>query len=130
MFKRLTMAAAALTLSAGAATAQDAPPVLSVDDSLICAGLFYAQSTLPENAGYAEGVETYRSVTRVFLTRAEMLAAREGKGTEGHTERAAEVATSLIATVDAAADSSARHAVIATWQDLENMCIAGGQVPV
>lgn len=128
--KRLTMmAVVALTLTGGVAAAQDAPPVLSVDDSLICAGLFFAQSTLPENAAYAEGVETYREVTGVFLDRAEILAAREGKGTEGHTERAAEVAASLVGMVDAAPDAAGRQAVIADWQGLEDLCIAGGQIP-
>ena len=117
--------AIALTITAGAQTA----PVLSVDDSLFCAGLFFAQSTLPENAGYAEGVQAYRDGTRVFLNRAEILAAREGKGTEGHVDRAAEVATALIALVDAAPDASARYAVIAEWQPAENECIAGGREP-
>lgn len=129
MFKRLTMAVAVLALTAGAATAQEAPPVLSVDDSLICAGLAYAQSTLPENAGYADGVKAYQDMVRVFLTRAEILAAREGKGTDGHVERAAEVADTLLAQVNAAADPSGRYAVIADWQPLEDLCIAGGRQP-
>lgn len=129
MIQRVTMAVAALTLSAGAAMAQDAPPVLTVDDSLICAGLFYAHSTLPENASYAEGVQNYREMTRVFLDRAEILASREGKGTDGHIERAAEVATTLIAKVDAAADASGRYAAIAEWQPLEDLCVAGGLQP-
>ena len=129
MFERLTMAAAVLALTAGAATAQEAPPVLSVDESLICAGLAYVQSTLPENAGYADGVKAYQDMTRVFLTRAEILAAREGKGTEGHVERAAEVADTLLAQVNAAPDASARYSVIAEWQPLEDLCIAGGREP-
>ncbi|MFN4091273.1 MAG: hypothetical protein ACK4FG_00075 [Brevundimonas sp.] len=129
MFKRLMTAAAALTLTAGAARAQEAPPVLSVDDSLICAGLAYAQSTLPENAGYAEGVQAYQEMVRVFLRRAEILAAREGKGTDGHVERAAEVADTLLGQVNAAADASGRYAVIADWQPIEDLCIAGGREP-
>ena len=130
--KRAVMTAAAavaLALGGGAATAQDTAPVLSIDDSLICAGLFFAHSTLPENAGYAEGVQTYREVTRVFLDRAKILSAREGKGTEGHNERVAEVAASLVGMVDAATDASGRQAVIAEWQELEDLCIAGGQTP-
>ncbi len=124
----IAVAALAAGLAAPAAAPnQDAP--LSIDDSLICAGLFYAQSTLPENAGYAEGVEAYRNVTATFLKRAEILAVRDGSSTEGHIPRAAEVAELLIGQVDAAADASGRYAVIATWSDLEAMCIAGGQQP-
>lgn len=129
MFKRLMTAVAALALTAGAATAQEAPPVLSIDDSLICAGLAYAHSTLPENAGYADGVKAYQDMTRVFLNRAQILAAREGQGTDGHVERAAEVAQTLLDMVNAAPDASGRYAVIAEWQPLEDMCIAGGQAP-
>ena len=124
----ITIAALAAGLAFPAA-AQDQAVPLSIDDSLICAGLFYAQSTLPENAGYAEGVEAYRSITATFLTRAEILAGRDGSSTEGHIPRAAEVAELLIATVDAAADPAGRYEVIATWSDLEEMCIAGGQQP-
>lgn len=130
MQRQTIVAVAALMLSGGSAVAQDAPPVLSVDDSLICAGLFFAQASLPENVSLAENVTTYRQVTTVFLDRAEILAAREGKGVEGHTERVAAVASSLIAMVDAAPDPSGRQAVIAEWQELEDLCIAGGRVPV
>ena len=125
----MTAAILAVTGSAGAAVAQDPPPVLTVDDSLICAGVFYAQSTLPENAGYPEGVENYRSMTRTFLTRAEILAGREGKGTDGHIERAAQVADMLIGRVDAAADAGARMTEITSWQSLEELCISGGMQP-
>ncbi len=128
MLKPLTMAAAILFTTSGVAAAQNAP-VLSVDDSLFCAGLAYAQSTLPENAGYAEGVQAYQDMTRVFLRRAEILAGRLGQGTEGHVERAAEVATALIALVDQAPDASARYRVIAEWQPAEDECIAGGRQP-
>lgn len=128
--KHLMIPTMALALAAlgSAAAAQDAAP-LTIDDSLICAGVFYAQSTLPENAGYAEGVENYRSMTRTFLTRAEILAGREGKNTDGHIERAAEVADLLIGRVNAAGDASARLTEINSWQSLEQTCIEGGMKP-
>jgi len=128
----IALAAFAAAL-AGPAAAQDqtAPQTapMSIEDSLICAGLFYVHSTLPENASFAEGVETYRNITATFLTRAEILAGREGKPTDGHVERAAEVADMLLGQVNAAPDASARYAVIASWNELEDACIAGGQQP-
>lgn len=128
--KLMIIAVAALAAGLAApAVAQDQAAPLSIDDSLICAGLFFAQSTLPENAGYAEGVEAYRNITATFLTRAEILAGRDGSSTEGHIPRAAEVAELLIAQVDAAPDPAGRYAVISTWSELEEMCIAGGQQP-
>ena len=129
MKRAIVTAAAVLALSGGAATAQDAPAALSIDDSLICAGLFFVKSTLPEYADQPGAHRTYREVTDVFLDRAEILAAREGKGVEGHSDRFADVAGALAGMIDAAPDAAGRQAVIFEWQELEDLCIEGGQTP-
>lgn len=128
--KRLMITALSVALmgAAGSAAAQDAPPVLSIDDSLICAGVFFAQSQLPENAGYPEGVENYRQMTKVFLDRAGILADRTGESTDGHIERAAGVTDTLLTSVNAKTDSLERMDVINSWRPLEDHCIAGGRV--
>lgn len=117
---------AASAMGAGAAAAQNAP--LTIDDSLTCAGIFFTQSQLPENAAYPEGVENYRQMTKVFLDRAGILAGRTGESTEDHIERAASITSMLLGEVDAAEGASARYAVILSWQPAEDECIAGGRV--
>ena len=102
--------------------------MLSIDDSLICAGVFFAQSQLPENAPYAEGVENYRQMTKVFLDRAAILAGRTGESTDWHIERAAGVTDTLLNGINAKTDPGERMDVILSWRPLEDHCIAGGRV--
>lgn len=123
----LALAAAALA-SPSAARTQDAP-VLSVDDSLICAGLFFAHSKLPENANIPDAVSTYESMTVTMIRRAEILAGRLGESTDGHVDRAAEVADQLLALVDAETTPAARMEQINSWNQLEDLCVAGGSQP-
>lgn len=128
--KRVMIATMALALvgTAGSAVAQDPAPVLSIDDSLICAGVFFAQSQLPENANYPDGVENYRKMTKVFLDRAAILAGRTGENTDWHIERAATVTDTLLTGINAKTDALERMDVINSWRPLEDHCIAGGRV--
>lgn len=121
--------AATFTIGAGSALAQDPAP-LTIDDSILCAGLFFAQSKLPENASYPEGVEVYREFTATFMRRAEILSERQGLPTDTIIERIAETSVSLTAMVDEAEGPMARMDVINGWSAAEKECVDGGLRPV
>lgn len=120
----------AVALMFTAAPVQDAPaqnaPVLSIEDSLTCAGLFFAQSQLPENEKIPGAVDNYRQITKVFLDRAAILAERQGLSTDSHIETAASVTDFLLGEVNAKTDQIERYQVIAGWQGAEDECVAGG----
>lgn len=130
VYRALSLAiVAAFTMGTSPALAQD-PAALTIDNSILCAGLFFAHSQLPENASYPEGVENYRQLTGTFMRRAEILSERQGLETDTIIERIAAVTTTLIEMVDAAEGDLARMEVITCWNGAEDECIAGGQRPV
>jgi len=125
----LAAVAAAFVMSANPALAQDPAP-LTIDNSITCAAIFWTHSQLPENAGYADGVEAYREFTATFMRRAEILSEREGLPTDTIIERIAETSVALTAMVDEAEGPMARMEVINSWSAAEKECIDGGLRPV
>ena len=85
----------ALSLASVGAPSQDpAIEPLDLDDSIACAGIFFAHSRQPEIAAL-DGVQIYEDMTVVFLDRAEALGGRVGLTRENVIERAAGISDQL-----------------------------------
>ena len=121
---------AALTIALAGPSVQD-PPVepLSLDDSIACAGIFFAHSRQPEIEAL-DGVQIYEDMTVVFLDRAEVLGGRVGLTPDDVIERAAAISDQLTGILGQQETPEARESMLEEWFEVEQLCVAGGQVPI
>ncbi|MFW2342710.1 hypothetical protein [Brevundimonas sp.] len=121
---------AALSLALGGLSLQD-PTVepLNLEDSISCAGIFFAHSRQPEIAAL-DGVQIYEDMTVVFLDRAETLGARVGLTREDVIERAASISDRLSGILGQQGTPEARESMLEEWFEVEQLCVAGGQLPI
>lgn len=120
----------ALSLASVGAPSQDpAIEPLDLDDSIACAGIFFAHSRQPEIAAL-DGVQVYEDMTVVFLDRAEALGGRAGLTRENVIERAAAISDQLTGILGQQETPEARESMLEDWFEVEQLCIAGGQLPI
>lgn len=120
----------ALSLSLTGLPAQDpAVEPLNLEDSIACAGIFFAHSRQPEIAAL-DGVQIYEDMTVVFLDRAEVLGGRVGLTPDDVIERAAAISDQLTGILGQQSTPEARQAMLEDWFAVEQVCVAGGQVPI
>jgi len=120
----------ALSLAFVGAPSQDpAIEPLDLDDSIACAGIFFAHSRQPEIAAL-DGVQVYEDMTVVFLDRAEALGGRAGLTRENVIERAAAISDQLTGILGQQETPEARGSMLEDWFEVEQLCIAGGQLPI
>ncbi|MEH6697433.1 MAG: hypothetical protein V7672_01910 [Brevundimonas sp.] len=120
----------ALSLSLAGLPAQD-PTVepLDLEDSIVCAGIFFAHSRQPEIEAL-DGVQIYEDMTVVFLERAEVLGGRVGLTPDDVIERAAAISDQFTGILGQQSTPEAREAMLEDWFDVEQVCVAGGQLPI
>jgi hypothetical protein len=120
----------ALSLTLVGPPAQDpAVEPLNLDDSIACAGIFFAHSRQPEIAAL-DGVQIYEDMTVVFLDRAEVLGGRVGLTREDVIERAAGVSDTATNALGQQSSPEARESMLEDWFAVEQVCVAGGQLPI
>lgn len=120
----------ALSLASVGAPSQDpAIEPLDLDDSIACAGIFFAHSRQPEIAAL-DGVQIYEDMTVVFLDRAESLGGRVGLTRENVIERAAGISDQLTRILALQETPEARESMLEDWFEVEQLCVAGSQVPI
>jgi len=121
---------AALMITLAGPSVQD-PPIepLSLDDSIACAGIFFAHSRQPEIEAL-DGVQIYQDMTVVFLDRAEVLGGRVGLTPDDVIERAAAISDQLTGILGQQETPEARESMLEEWFEVEQLCVAGGQVPI
>ena len=120
----------ALSLASVGTPSQDpAIEPLDLDDSIACAGIFFAHSRQPEIAAL-DGVQIYEDMTVVFLDRAEALGGRVGLTRENVIERAAGISDQLTRILALQETPEARESMLEDWFEVEQLCVAGGQVPI
>lgn len=118
---RLTLAVAASALMIlGVSPAAAAPQeVVSLEDHMTCAAIFFAQSKVSTDA---EQVDAFEAATGLMLNRAEPLGARQGLSVEQVIERAAAEADQILAQTDAA-PADQRDQIIWNWGIGMDRCI-------
>lgn len=120
----------ALSLAFVGAPSQDpAIELLDLDDTIACAGIFFAHSRQPEIAAL-DGVQIYEDMTVVFLDRAEDLGGRVGLTRENVIERAAGISDQLTRILALQETPEARESMLEDWFEVEQLCVAGAQVPI
>lgn len=118
---RLTLAVAASALMIlGVSPAAAAPQeVVSLEDHMTCAAIFFAQSKVSTDP---EQVDAFEAATGLMLNRAEPLGVRQGVTLEQVIERSAAEADQILAQTDAA-PADQRDQIIWTWGIGMDRCI-------
>lgn len=118
---RLTLAVAASALMIlGVSPAAAAPQeVVSLEDHMTCAAIFFAQSKVSTDP---EQVDAFEAATGLMLNRAEPLGVRQGVTLEQVIERSAAEADQILAQTDAA-PADQRDQIIWNWGIGMDRCI-------
>jgi hypothetical protein len=118
---RLTLAVAAsalmiLSVSPAAAAPQE---VVSLEDHMTCAAIFFAQSQVSTDA---EEIDAFETATGLMLNRAEPLGVQQGVDLEQIIERSAAEADQILARTNAA-PADQRDQIIWNWGIGMDRCI-------
>jgi len=95
----LAVASAIAVLGVVAPTVATAQEVVSLEDHMTCAAIFYAQAQISTDA---EQVDAFEAATGLMLNRATPLGARQGLTTDQVIERSAAEADRILARTNAA----------------------------